>query len=193
MNKYLEIMGLIGILMFLVACSGCDRDPTSPTPTDYYEIKGRSPTPIEQELLDSVNTERKAYGLDELAWGGGLANLALAQSEDMYERQYFSHWNPENEGPSDRARLGHAGSHKFDPIIPPYYSIGENIACGYPDVASVMEAWMNSPEHRANILSPSYTHIGIGYYRGEETKYIDWIWTQDFATRNPDVIIITGD
>ena len=93
-----------------------------------------------------------------------MANLALAHSKDMYDRQYFSHWSPEGEDPNDRARLGHAGSYSFSPVIPAYYSIGENIACGYPDVASVMNAWMNSPEHRANILLPVPTNRPFSFF-----------------------------
>jgi uncharacterized protein YkwD len=70
----------------------------------------------EQEVFDIVNQEREAAGVNALSWCDGLYELAKAHSNDMCDRGFFSHVNPEGEGPFDRARLGHAGSYTFDPV-----------------------------------------------------------------------------
>ncbi|MHC4661288.1 MAG: CAP domain-containing protein [Planctomycetota bacterium] len=133
----------------------------------------------ERSVLDMVNTERANAGLGPLTWCNGLYALAKAHSNDMCARSFFDHVNPENEDPTDRATLGHAGSFTFTPICPnPYGGVGENIAHGYATPAAVMQGWMNSPGHRANILNSGYTHIGVGQCDPCKTH-----WTQNFGIR----------
>ena len=74
----------------------------------------------------------------------------------MAVRAFYSHTSPEGGQPWDRAAA--AGSTRR--------SIGENIACGQRSAAEVVEGWMNSPGHRANILKPGFTHIGVGFAGG---------------------------
>ena len=134
----------------------------------------------EQEVLELVNQEREKEGRSPLAWCDGLGDLARAHSNDMCDRGFFSHVNPEGENPTARGRAGHAGSYTFDPIVPnPYNGVGENIAMGYSTAEQVMEGWMNSPGHRANILNGKYTHIGVGICSGCGKH-----WTQCFGTRH---------
>jgi len=178
-------------MMFLVFCIGCDMNSTSYYDYYDYDFDGPEPTLLEQEVLDLVNAERETAGLNPLEWCPGLATLAHAHSQDMIDRQFFCHINPEGDGPDERAKLGQAGSHKFTPIIPPYISVGENIARGFRSPKAVMEAWMNSEHHRENILNPNYTHIGISYCKVAEECSINYVWTQNFATRDPEIIIIT--
>jgi uncharacterized protein YkwD len=138
-----------------------------------------SPNADETEVFNIVNDERRKAGRAALQWCEGLYNCAKAHSCDMCDRGFFNHVNPEGEGPTDRARAGHAGSYTFTPIVPnPYAWIGENIAHGYTSAAAVMNGWMNSAGHRANILDPDYTHIGVGQCEGCRTH-----WTQTFGTR----------
>ncbi len=133
----------------------------------------------EQGVFDIVNQEREKDGKNPLSWCNGLADCARAHSNDMCDRGFFSHVNAEGEGPSERGQAGHAGSHTFDPIVPsPYPWVGENIAMGAKSAAAVMEMWMNSSGHRANILNGSYTHIGVGLCSGCGAH-----WTQNFGTR----------
>ncbi len=133
----------------------------------------------EQDVFDLVNQEREAAGRSPLSWCDGLGELAKAHSNDMCDRGFFSHVNPEGEDPTARARAGHAGSYTFDPVVPsPYYGVGENIAMGYSTPEQVMEGWMNSSGHRANILNGGYTHIGVGVCDGCGKH-----WTQCFGTR----------
>ena len=89
---------------------------------------------------------------------------ARRHSQDMGERQYFDHINPDGEDPGDRlSSAGYVAS-----------TWGENIAFGYPDAESVVAGWMQSDGHCANILRPNFTEIGIGYAQGD-------LWTQVFA------------
>jgi uncharacterized protein YkwD len=86
----------------------------------------------------------------------------------MAARNYFDHDTPE--GVDVATRVTNAG-YKWS-------SVGENIAMGQKDAASVMDSWMKSPGHRANILNCGYKHIGIGLaYRGKSPY-----WTQDFGS-----------
>ena len=65
------------------------------------------------------------------------------------------------------------------------YAAGENIAAGYGNAASVMDGWMNSPGHRANILGSSYNKVGIGYYYDANSTY-RYYWVQIFAGTQQD-------
>jgi uncharacterized protein YkwD len=134
----------------------------------------------EQEVFNKVNEERATAGVGALEWCDGLGACAKAHSNDMCDRDFFDHSNPEGEGPSERGQAGHAGSYTFDPIVPsPYAWLAENIAMGYSSPEQVMSGWMSSPGHRANILNGSYTHIGVGVCDGCGTH-----WTQNFGTRS---------
>jgi len=132
----------------------------------------------ESEVFDLVNQEREAAGVNPLSWSDALYEMAKAHSNDMCDRGFFSHVNPEGEDPSARGQAGHAGSYTFTPCVPsPFYGVAENIAMGYSTAAQVMEGWMNSPGHRANILNGGYTHIGVGVCDGCGKH-----WTQNFGT-----------
>ncbi len=134
----------------------------------------------EQKVFELVNEEREKAGLGAVQWCDGIAACARAHSNDMCDRNYFSHTNPEGEGPSDRGRAGHAGSYTFDPIVPsPYQYLAENIAMGQSSAEQAMHDWMNSSGHRNNILTGSHTHVGIGRCEGCGRH-----WTQIFSRRS---------
>ena len=124
---------------------------------------------MEQELLRLVNEERQKVGLRKLYWHDslGLRNAAIEHCKDMHVRNFFDHINPDGETPADRVKRH--GIYSFN-------AVGENIAKGQTSPEEVMEAWMNSPGHRANILSEDFHFIGIGIipYNGV------YIWTQCF-------------
>jgi|GEM_PF-2366210 len=141
----------------------------------------------EQEVFKLVNEERKKAGVSALAWSDALRDLARAHSHDMCERKFFDHTNPDGLDPTGRARAGKAGTHTFTPCCPdPFAGVGENIAYGQKDAASVMNGWMNSPGHRANILNGNYTHIGVGNcsapVSGCSKSNCGTHWTQNFGT-----------
>ncbi|GHG53888.1 CAP domain-containing protein [Streptomyces griseocarneus] len=120
------------------------------------------------EVLALTNAERAAAGLPPLAADPRLAVAARDHSTDMARRDFYSHTTPEGREPWDRARAAGAA----------HRAIGENIACGQRTPAEVVRGWMNSPGHRANILTPGFTHLGVGYAPGGRAGTY---WTQLFG------------
>ncbi|AZS89203.1 stress protein [Streptomyces griseoviridis] len=120
------------------------------------------------EVVALTNAERTRAGLRPLVTDPLLGVAAQAHSADMVARAFYSHTSPEGGRPWDRAAA--AGSRRR--------SIGENIACGQRWAAEVVEGWMNSPGHRANILKPDFTHIGVGFEGGGPAGTY---WTQLFG------------
>ena len=109
-----------------------------------------------------------AAGLPPLAVDALLTNAAQAHSADMVARAFYSHTSPDGSEPWHRAAA--AGSTRR--------TIGENIACGQRSAAEVVQGWMDSPGHRANILKPAFTHIGVGFAGGGSAGTY---WTQLFG------------
>ncbi|MFF3291116.1 CAP domain-containing protein [Streptomyces sp. NPDC003023] len=120
----------------------------------------------EAAVIDLVNEERANVGCSPLKASGELSDLARAHSRDMAERNFFDHTNPDGETPWDRAeKAGVSGLG------------GENIARGQADAQAVMNSWMNSEGHRANILNCDFTTLGVGVHMGDGGPW----WTQNFG------------
>ncbi|GAA2515565.1 hypothetical protein GCM10010423_03610 [Streptomyces levis] len=119
-------------------------------------------------VIDLTNQARARAGLPPLATDPRLTAAAQAHSADMVARAFYAHTAPDGSRPWDRAAA--AGSTRR--------AIGENIACGQRSPADVVEGWLNSPGHRANILKPDFTHIGIGFAGGGRAGTY---WTQMFG------------
>ena len=119
------------------------------------------------EVLRLVNIERKKQGLNELILNHTLNGIATKKAEDMRDNNYFSHQSATYGSPFEM--LQRFGVH--------YQSAGENIAAGQKNAQQVMNDWMNSSGHRANILSSSYTRIGVGYVQNGN------YWTQMFISK----------
>lgn len=120
---------------------------------------------LENQVVELVNRERVNRGLRPLASNWQLARVARYKSEDMYRNNYFSHQSPVYGSPFDMIR--NFGIR--------FTAAGENIAMGQTSAQSVMNAWMNSPGHRANILNSYFTDIGVGYFNAGTP-----FWTQMF-------------
>ncbi|MFE0949163.1 CAP domain-containing protein [Streptomyces mutabilis] len=120
------------------------------------------------EVVDRTNRERGRAGLRALAVDPRLTAAAQAHSADMAARDFYSHTDPDGGAPWDRAAAAGAARR----------TVGENIACGQRSAADVVEGWMNSPGHRANILEADFTHIGIGLAGGGRAGTY---WTQLFG------------
>jgi uncharacterized YkwD family protein/spore coat assembly protein SafA len=122
---------------------------------------------FEKEVVRLVNVERARNGLQPLKENWELSRVARYKSMDMRDKGYFSHTSPTYGSPFDMMKnFGIA-----------YSTAGENIAMGQKTPADVMKGWMNSEGHRKNILSPSYTEIGVGYaVNSKGSTY----WTQMF-------------
>ncbi|AEK20459.1 hypothetical protein GYY_08025 [Methanococcus maripaludis X1] len=132
---------------------------------------------IEQYIFEYTNMERSSYGLEALVLDSALSQISQDHSDDMAENDYFSHINLDGETPTDRAIAADYNVVKY--LGDGYYStgIGENIAkmptgnvigIGYVSddaesiAKAIVDAWMDSDGHRANILNSQYTNMGIG-------------------------------
>ncbi|SKA76546.1 spore coat assembly protein SafA/uncharacterized protein, YkwD family [Caloramator quimbayensis] len=122
---------------------------------------------MEDEVIRLVNVERAKAGLQALTKNWQLCRVARYKSQDMIDKKYFSHTSPTYGSPF--TMMQNFGIR--------FSAAGENIAYGQRTPAEVMNAWMNSSGHRANILSPSYTQIGVGL--AKDANGVCY-WTQMF-------------
>ena len=118
----------------------------------------------EKEVVRLVNKERSSRGLSALTMDWQLSRVARYKSQDMHDKRYFSHTSPTYGSPFDMISAFGIS----------YRSAGENIAKGQRSPQEVVNAWMNSSGHRANILNASFTKIGVGYVANGN------YWTQMF-------------
>lgn len=149
---------------YLPIIFGGQPAPITPTPP---------PTPQQspaEELIALINAERASRGLPPLTAHPILTAVAQAHSQDMVTRDFFGHTNPDGLDPCQRmTRAGYR-----------WYACGENIAAGFPTAAMVLMIWLNSDGHRANLLSPYFTEIGVGYAQGGDYHHY---WTLDLGAR----------
>lgn len=122
---------------------------------------------IELKVVELVNKVRVQNGLQPLTNNWQLERVARYKSADMLNKNYFSHISPTYGSPF--TMMQNFGIQ--------FSSAGENIAMGQRTPEEVMNAWMNSPGHKANILSPTYTQIGVGMAKDGKGKIY---WTQMF-------------
>ncbi|RLN67513.1 hypothetical protein BBJ28_00021830 [Nothophytophthora sp. Chile5] len=122
------------------------------------------------QMLELVNEQRTAQGLSSLCMNSKLLSSAARHSDDMAANNYMAHNG--SDGSTMEERITEAG------FI--WTAVGENVAAGQENVTAVMTAWMNSPEHKANILG-DYAMFGTAYAYDASTTYKHY-WTQDFGT-----------
>lgn len=127
-------------------------------------VKDSSVSSYESEVVRLVNEIRVQNGLSALKENWELSRVARYKSQDMKDKGYFSHNSPTYGTPFQMMKSFGIS----------YRSAAENIAKGQKTPQAVVNAWMNSSGHRANILNASYTEIGVGYVRDGN------IWTQMF-------------
>lgn len=127
---------------------------------------------LEEQVVELTNQQRVEHNCAPLTISSELVIAAKEHSQDMAERNYFSHTSPEGETPWDRMEA--AGYH--------FQEAAENIANGPTTAAGVVNAWMESTKgHRENILNCELHEIGVGYAAGTSGTY----WTQSMATPLP--------
>jgi uncharacterized protein YkwD len=137
--------------------------PTTCSPT--------SSSAFASEIIQLINQQRAAQGIPLLNSQTQLTGAAQAHSSDMACNQFFSHTSP-------------TGGTLFDRLAAAGYSYswaGENIAAGYTTPAAVVEGWMDSEGHRANILNENFTQIGVGYASWDGSDYGSY-WTAVFSS-----------
>ena len=120
----------------------------------------------EKRVVELVNIERQKVGHDPLVETPLIDKGATAKATDMKDKRYFGHTSPTYGSPF--AMMKTFGVH--------YQRAGENIASGYKTPETVVKGWMNSPGHRANILSTKYGKIGVGYAAGGKSGayWVQW-------------------
>jgi len=134
---------------------------------------GTSPAaPVQQQVLDLVNTSRRRGGCDDLSLDRRLILAAQGHAVDMARRDYFAHESRNGDGAGDR--VSDSGYR--------WKRYGENIARGADSAYEVVDGWMHSPVHRENIMDCQLEQMGIGLaFDSDQTPY----WVQDFATPMP--------
>lgn len=137
---------------------------TSAPETEETTTPDASVHPYVLRIVELVNEERAKAGLNPVTLDAVASEAALVRAKETV--QLFSHTRPD--GRSCFTALTEQGIR--------YRTAGENIAYGQRSPEEVMEGWMNSSGHRANILNASFTHIGVGYYQVNGVNY----WTQMF-------------
>jgi uncharacterized YkwD family protein len=141
--------------------------PAKPTQTQQPVQKAPAAAPssapkYSNEVLALVNQQRANAGLQPVAFDSNLSAMAMDKAKDMYNLNYFDHNSPTYGSPFDMMKA-YGISFRY---------AGENIAKGQQSPSQVMNDWMNSAGHRANILNSNYSKIGLAYYNGE--------WVQEF-------------
>lgn len=143
-----------------------DENITTTTEDTNRTAAPTSVSNYEQRVAELVNVERQKNGLAPLTLDSAISNVARMKSKDMSDNNYFAHQSP---------TYGSAGDMLTQFGIR-WSAWGENIASGQRTPEEVVNAWMNSEGHRANILSPNFSKIGVGYVN-DGRPY----WTQMFT------------
>lgn len=120
-----------------------------------------------QEVLELVNYERAKKHLKPLKLSNSLSHCAQIRAKEITKK--FSHTRP-------------SGYSCFTVIPKPYRTVGENIAAGQRSAKEVVQAWMDSPGHRENIMNPKFKELGMGYLYLPDSKYKHY-WAQLFRTK----------
>ena len=114
------------------------------------------------EVLEAINNDRASYNLLVLEIDETLNLAALAKAQDMVDKNYFAHTSPQGTEPW----------HWFKALGYEYAYAGENLAQGFKDARELEEHLMASPSHRANILSPFYSQVGLAVVNLNDTTIV---------------------
>ncbi|MEJ5314726.1 MULTISPECIES: CAP domain-containing protein [Anaerolinea] len=145
--------------------TGCTRVNVAPMNDSY-----------EQRVVELTNIERNKLGIPPLKRNTDLDYAGRYHSKDMMDENYFNHDS------YDGGTLVCSWSSRISNFYSGWSALGENIAAGFASPEAVVEGWMNSEGHRANILNSNYREIGVGYTYGGGYYYR--YWTQDFGKRS---------
>ena len=138
---------------------------TSSTTTTQACQKPLQDDTWKSDVFRLVNQERARAGAGPVAWNAALESEALEYACQLIDDDFFAHVNP---------RTGSTLADRAEQAGYQYWIIGENLAAGQPDPTSVVEAWMNSPEHRENLLNSAFTEMGVAVRGGGEYN-IYWV------------------
>lgn len=176
---------LLVAALVVVSCGG-GGDNAATTPNNNNPAAAQATCGLanfQSEMLQRVNARRASGGTCgtrgsfpasvALQWNAALDQAAAAHSQDMATNNYFAHNSLDGRTPGDRASAaGYA-----------WRTIGENIAAGYPSVQAVVDAWMASEGHCANILNPAFRDIGVACAPGGGGAAYPNYWTMDLGAQ----------
>ncbi len=150
-----------------------EREVSTPSPLRIFQPASPPSASLSaQGVFQWTNVHRQQAGLQVLLRNALLDEIAQSKVEDMFARQYFEHVSP----------LGEGISHVAEEFGYEFLAIGENLALGnYASDQALVQAWMDSPGHRANILGISYSEIGIAVQRGQFQGNTTWLAVQVFG------------
>ena len=126
-----------------------------------------------EKMVVEMNVERAAHGLPALRINDQLSAAATDRIADMFGKHYFAHVSPDGIEP-----WSWVDRHGYN-----YRHVGENLAVGYPTAASVVDGWMHSAGHRANLLGKTYDEVGVAVAQGSPTH----------TFRGPTVVALYGE
>lgn len=177
------LAGLLFALLLLALMAGAAPFTAAQSPGELYlpyvvgSVSEPEPEPdntFAARVVALVNQERAAAGCQALQVDSRLASAATAHSLDMAVNDFFSHTGSDGSLPWDRmAAAGYV-----------YSTAGENIAAGYTTPEAVVDGWMKSSGHRANILNCAFTETGVGYvFLADDEGQVNYhhYWTHVFA------------
>lgn len=157
MKKIVKQLGFISILFAIMFFSQISSAKASASDSNKISTS---------DIISMVNSSRSQMNLTPLVLNSQLESAANSKAEDMFNDQYFAHVSPSSRTPWDF--ISSAGYN--------YVYAGENLAIGYDNTVELQNAWMNSPDHRENILNPNYREIGIvainRIYQGNNTTIV---------------------
>lgn len=151
----------------IIAANPQIKNPSLIYPGQKLNIPNITVKNQESEVVRLVNVQRTKAGLQPLTQNWELSRVARYKSQDMIDKGYFNHTSPTYGSPF---KMMESFGIRFS-------AAGENIAMGQQSPTEVMNAWMNSPGHRNNIMSPSFTQIGVGLAKDKNGRMY---WTQMF-------------
>lgn len=132
-----------------------------------------------EEIVRLTNIKRSQAGVPPLTYNQTLSNAAYTKARDMIDRDYWAHVAPDGTQPwSFFSKFGYR-----------YRYAGENLARDFQNPSSTVDAWMNSPTHRDNILNPKYKEIGVGVSEGDLAGIDTTIIVQFFGATYADKVV----
>lgn len=161
---YLPLFGIAGFALLLNLAW-----PSLPIGRGHGSVLGSAQGISSLTLLDETNQDRAALGIDTLDVDTRLSAAAQSKAQDMVSNDYWSHRSPSGSQPQDFATKAGYG----------YRAIGENLAYGFSDSDTVIQAWLKSPEHRANLLDPAFRDVGFGVVKAA-----------DYQGKGPQTIVV---
>ena len=148
----------------------------------FPQVLGYAANISPSEVIRLTNAQRAANGLNALTENSSLNSAAIAKGNDMIAKGYWAHFAPDGTSPWTF----------FTSFGYKYQYAGENLARDFSDAPSAVNAWMNSPTHKENILNPHYREIGIGVVEGSLAGANTTVIVQFFGTSlsgNPSIPI----